>query len=172
MKTSDHPTLPLSIYFDGSCRLCAAEMNNLRTVDDGEHLRFIDCAAPDFDDTSLRLQGIDRDKLMSAMHVQDAAGAWFTHADAFEVMYRAVGLPGLASAWTHPLLRAANERLYAWVVRHRQQLSRLHAHRVIDAFWVWLARRIAARKAQAAACRIDGPACNNASSTLHERSAS
>lgn len=151
--------LPLTLFFDGACRLCATEMAHLRTADDGSHLRFVDCAAQDFDELSWRAEGVSREQMLAAMHVRDAGGRWFTGPDAFEVIYRSVGLPGLASAWTHPLLRPANERLYAWVVRHRQALSRLQAHRVIDLFWRWLAARLAQRKAGAPAC----PACRAAS---------
>ena len=65
------PTLawPVQVYFDASCRLCAAEMHNLRVRDQAQRLRFVDCSAPGF-----AAGPAPTAQLMQAMHCQDARG--------------------------------------------------------------------------------------------------
>lgn len=149
MRSADRTTLPLTAYYDGSCRLCASEMHNLHGLDAAGVLRLVDCSPADFDDLDCRRDSVTRDALMAAMHVRDAAGAWFTGVDAFEALYGAVGVPAMARAWTHPLLRPINERLYPSVVRHRHRLSALGLHHAVNA----VTRVAARRRAESARCR-------------------
>lgn len=151
MRTADRTTTPLTAFYDGSCRLCSAEMLNLRQLDAAGVLTLVDCSPAGFDDAPYRADGVTRDAMMAAMHVRDAAGAWFSGVDAFEALYGAVGVPAMARAWAHPLLRPINERLYPWVVRHRHRLSALGLHHAVNA-----ATRLAARRrTRVATCEAD-----------------
>ncbi|MEW6688242.1 MAG: hypothetical protein AB1452_04015 [Pseudomonadota bacterium] len=53
--------------------------------------------------------------------------------DAFEAIYRAAGLKATARFWGDPRWRPLLVRLYPWIARNRQLLSRLGAHRVVAA---------------------------------------
>ncbi|WP_169717454.1 DCC1-like thiol-disulfide oxidoreductase family protein [Comamonas serinivorans] len=108
---------PVQVYYDASCRLCAAEMTNLRVRDLQQRLRFVDCSAPDFASGP-----VGRADLMQAMHCQDAGGRVFSGVDAFRVLYHAVGLDPVQRALAHPLLGGLSRRLYPWVARYRQRL--------------------------------------------------
>lgn len=163
MRTTNHASLPLTVFYDGACRLCSAEIGGLRRIDHRQALHMVDCSGADFDDGPWRAEGVTRAAMLGAMHVRDARGAWFIGIDAFEAMYAAVGVVAMARAWTHPLLRPLNERLYPRIVRHRQRLSALGAHRLVDAAWRLALRRRAQRAVQTRRCdRRAG--CDNSAS--------
>ncbi|MBH9578984.1 thiol-disulfide oxidoreductase DCC family protein [Inhella proteolytica] len=136
-----HPEL--TVYYDGSCQLCRAEMHNLMLRNTEGRIAFIDAAAPGFDAAAL---GVTQDALMNALHVRrHADGQWLIAVPAFEALYRTVGLGGVAAALRQPLLARLAARVYPWVVRNR--------HRLPQAPVRWLFERAARRAAERAATR-------------------
>lgn len=131
-SNASQPTLPplLTVYYDGGCALCTAEMTEIRAMDAHGEVDFVDCAAADFDDTALRAEGVPRGDLMRSLHVRDVLGDWHRGVDAIALLYATVGAPWLARAWAHPLTRPITRRLYPWLVRHRHRLSALGLHLV------------------------------------------
>lgn len=125
MNTPDTGTPLLTVYYDGQCGLCSAEMAEIHALDVHGDIAQIDCSAPDFNDEAVARAGLTRADLMGALHVHDALGDWHTGVDAIALLYATVGAPWLARAWAHPLTRPITRRVYPWVVAHRQQLSRL-----------------------------------------------
>jgi predicted DCC family thiol-disulfide oxidoreductase YuxK len=121
------PAYPLTVFYDRSCPLCAQEIEGLKALDAAGRLELVDCSAPEFDDEFLIGDGLDRAVLMRRLHARDIRGRWLVGMDAFEAIYRAAGLERVARVWTHPSWRPFFERLYPWVVRNRQLLSRLGA---------------------------------------------
>lgn len=115
---------PLTVFYDASCPMCAAEMEALKNLD-RERLELVDCSAPDFDETVLAGVGITRVDLMARIHARDAHGRWLVGLDALEAAYRAVDLEHAAGLWGSRRLRPLLDPLYRWVARHRQALSRL-----------------------------------------------
>ncbi len=134
---------PLTIYFDASCRLCNSEMQNIKVHDTQNLLLLIDCSAPDFDDTVCKVNNIKRIDMMNCLHAQDTEGHWILGVEAFELIYRAVGLASIAKLWGSPLTRPWAERLYPWVVKHRYLLSKIGLPEMFG-FW----NRYAARQAE------------------------
>ncbi len=120
-----NPSPLLTAYYDGQCGLCSAEMHEIQALDTDGEIALVDCSAADFDDVQTRAAGISRDDLLGALHVRDVLGDWHRGVDAIALLYATVGAPWLARAWAHPLTRPLTQRLYPWVVRHRQTLSRL-----------------------------------------------
>jgi predicted DCC family thiol-disulfide oxidoreductase YuxK len=134
----------VDVYFDGSCPLCRAEIGALKAADPHDRLQLHDCSPADFLDPHAQAAGIDRAAMMTAMHIRAADGRWLTGVDAFEHMYRAVGIESMARFWGHPWLKPGLVRLYPWIARNRQLLSRLGITRLFEA----LIRREAVRAAQ------------------------
>ena len=119
------PCYPITVFYDRSCPLCANEMHALKDLDDAERLELVDCSAPAFDDALLIGDGLTRADLMGRIHARDVRGRWFVGLDAFEAVYRAAGLERAAQVWGSPRWRPLLDRLYPWIARHRQLLSRL-----------------------------------------------
>ena len=118
-------TLPLTIYYDASCGLCNSEMQNIKIHDQDEQLVLIDCSAPEFDDIEFKALGITRSLMMNRLHAQDANGNWLVGVDAFEVIYRTVGMASIAKLWGGTLTKPLAVKLYPWVVKHRYTLSKI-----------------------------------------------
>jgi predicted DCC family thiol-disulfide oxidoreductase YuxK len=116
-------------------------MHALRELDRAGRIELIDCSAPEFSDDGLRAAGITRSSLMGRMHARDARGRWLAGMDAFEAIYRAAGLERVARLWGDPRWRPLFDRVYPWIARNRQLLSRLGMHRFVGR----LIRRVANR---------------------------
>jgi len=115
--------LPLTVYFDASCRLCRSEMQNIKVHDTQGYLLLVDCSAADFDDAPFSAAGITRSAMMGCLHVRDNQDAWIKGVSAFELIYRTVGMPTLANLWGGHYSRPLLEKLYPWIARHRQMFS-------------------------------------------------
>lgn len=149
------PSLPsafdatmLTVFFDGSCALCRAEMQELDRLDRDHDIAFVDCSATSFDDAPYRAEGVSRDAMLQALHVRDVLGDWHRGVDAFGLIYAIVGAPLLARLWAHPLTRPLTRRLYPWIVRHRHALGLLGLHLVAPR----VLRLLAWRRAKAPSC--------------------
>ena len=134
MNATDSPDGPLTVYYDKSCPLCAAEMHVIQDLDWRGRLRLVDCSAPDFDAGAAAKEGVTRDAMMTRLHARDPEGKWLVGLDAFEAVYGAAGLNGLARFWGSRRLRPVLGRIYPILARYRQPLSRLGLHRVVNAF--------------------------------------
>lgn len=80
------PVYPLRVFYDGSCRVCAAEMAAYRRRDQGGRLLFIDISLPEFDPTPY---GITLAALMYELHAIDRDGRVYREVDAFRAIWRA-----------------------------------------------------------------------------------
>ena len=122
---------PLTIFYDASCPLCASEMEALKARDAAGRLSLVDCSGPEFDEDALLGDGLRRSDLMRLIHARDAHGRWYKGVEVFELAYGAAGLQRAAALWGHPRLVPWLERLYPWLARNRQRLSRLGLHRLV-----------------------------------------
>lgn len=116
---------PLQIFFDGSCRVCSAEMESYRRKNPDNRLEFIDISDDHFrSDTYGKSLG----DFMGELYVRDANGNFSTGIDAFIAIWQAfpsgsvwrlaaatLGLPGI-----HALSRAG----YRVFARYRYLLPR------------------------------------------------
>lgn len=116
---------PLTIYFDASCPLCASEMSALKQHDRDGRLVLVDCSEAGFTDAPLDAAGLTQRDVMQIIHARDATGQWLRGVAVFEAAYRGVGLNVLAFLWGCRLWRPLLDRIYPWIARHRQALSRL-----------------------------------------------
>jgi predicted DCC family thiol-disulfide oxidoreductase YuxK len=146
-------TLPLTIYFDGSCRLCASEIANLAERAVLGQLVLIDCSPPDFDAHGLPAS---REQMMNVIHARDASGQWIKGVDVFIAAYRAADLGWVARFLAHAGLRPHADRAYPWLVRNRHRISALGLHRLLN-FFTHRASRANAERAYAnsRACHLN-----------------
>jgi len=114
---------PLTLFYDGSCPLCASEMHALRERDRQGRLELVDCSAPDFDDSVLAGVGITRWDLIDRIHARDAHGRWLVGIDVLQAAYAAVGLEPIARVLGERRLRPLLTRIYSWFARNRRRLS-------------------------------------------------
>jgi predicted DCC family thiol-disulfide oxidoreductase YuxK len=98
---------PLQIFFDGSCRVCSAEMESYRRKNPDDRLEFVDISDEHFNPD---VYGKSLGDFMSELHVRDAQGNFTTGIDAFIAIWQAFpsgsvwrlaaafcGLPGVYS---------------------------------------------------------------------------
>ncbi len=112
---------PLTLYYDGACPLCLAEMRNLMLRNErAKRLRFVDIAAPGF----VTPPGVTQHELGQLLHAQAPDGSWLRGVDTFIAMYEAVDVPWVARALSAPYLRPLVDRLYPWIATRRHMFPR------------------------------------------------
>lgn len=80
------PDFPIRVFYDGSCSVCAAEIEHYMTLDHGGRLLAVDISAPDFDPEPLR---IPLDAFMYELHAIDSCGRIYRGVEAFWAIWRA-----------------------------------------------------------------------------------
>ena len=139
-SASGYTQFPLTIYYDASCRLCNAEMNNLMLRNQAGRLVFVDASSAD-----LQAAPAPRAELMRAIHGVGADGigwAWVP---------QLINLPGIAHA---------TRLLYPVFARNRYRLPQA------PVVWIFeqAMRRAARRHAEQTAAR--SAACASGSCEL------
>jgi predicted DCC family thiol-disulfide oxidoreductase YuxK len=133
MNTTNKFCVPLTVYYDKSCPMCATEMHVIQELDWRGRLQLVDCSAPGFKDGEAEREGVTREAMMTRLHVRDPEGKWLKGLDAFEAVYASAGLDGPARFWGDKRLRPVLDRVYPIMARNRQSLSRLGLHRLVGA---------------------------------------
>ncbi len=153
---------PLTVYYDGTCRLCRSEVDNVVARDAGRKLIAIDCTAADFDDSALPVK---RAAMLQVFHACDAAGQWIRGVDVFIAIYRAGELGWVSAILAHPWIRPHADAAYPWLVRNRYRIAALGLHRILN-FFTHRALRKQSRQAREAWARSQ--ACRNGVCELHK----
>jgi predicted DCC family thiol-disulfide oxidoreductase YuxK len=131
MNTTTKFCVPLTVYYDKSCPMCATEMHVIEALDWRGRLKLVDCSAPGFDDGAAAKEGVTREAMMTRLHARDPEGRWLTGLDAFEAVYASAGLARASRFWGDRRLRPLLDRLYPVMARYRQPLSRLGMHHLV-----------------------------------------
>ena len=97
---AEHPPVPLTVFYDGSCSVCSREINHYRQRAHLGWLRLVDISALDFDAASY---GRSKEEFMRQLHVCDARGRFYLGVDAFPIIWQA--LPGPGYRWLARLIR-------------------------------------------------------------------
>lgn len=80
------PTFPLTVFYDGSCSVCAAEIEQYRRKDHEARLVLVDISAPDFRPETYN---ISLQAFMYELHAIDRTGNIYTGVDAFRAIWQA-----------------------------------------------------------------------------------
>jgi predicted DCC family thiol-disulfide oxidoreductase YuxK len=158
---------PLTVYYDGTCKLCRSEFENIRARDLRGELILIDCSPKDFDAHGLP---VSRDVLMNVIHARDAAGKWLSGVDVFIAAYQAADLNWVCVILHHRWVKPYAIGAYPWLVRNRYRIAALGLHRILN-FFTHRARWRA--HAEAAVVRVNackssnGGTCHSGDCSLH-----
>jgi predicted DCC family thiol-disulfide oxidoreductase YuxK len=145
-------TYPLTLYYDGSCQMCRAEMHNLGLRDIRSQLRFVDIAVAD---AASYPAGTDRTALMGLIHAQCADGRVLKGVEVFRLAYSAAGLPWVARFTRLPVIGALCESLYPLIARNRYRLPAAPIRWLFEVALRRAARASAQRLHCGDDCRID-----------------
>jgi predicted DCC family thiol-disulfide oxidoreductase YuxK len=114
-------TAQLTLYFDGNCPLCAAEMSYLAKHDTEHNLGFVDVRQ---DGALDQLRGVSCETALGAIHALNAKGEILLGVDVFIQAYRIVGLKKLSWLLSVRALRPVFDFLYRLFAKHRFFISR------------------------------------------------
>jgi predicted DCC family thiol-disulfide oxidoreductase YuxK len=114
--------IALTLYYDGSCSICRAQVDRFRDWDKDARLAFIDIAAAEFSSQSL---GVGMAALNAEIHGVDAAGTLLGGLDVLIAAYTAVGRGWRVAPLRIRALRPAYAALYRSLARNRYRLSAL-----------------------------------------------
>jgi predicted DCC family thiol-disulfide oxidoreductase YuxK len=112
--------LQLTIFYDGFCPLCVAEMNKLKGYDAASKLAFVDIQHQDF---CVAYPELDWQALNAVIHVQLADGSMVKGLDATYLAWQVVGKGWLYAPLRWPLIRWFADGLYLLFARHRYSIS-------------------------------------------------
>ncbi len=109
----------LTLYYDGHCGICRAEMSRLRGWDSANRLAFADIAAPGFaPPPGASMQALDLE-----MHALTADGRLLVGIDSLLAAYTLVGRGWMVAPLRVRLLRPAFSAMYRCLARNRYRLS-------------------------------------------------
>jgi len=126
MGMNTTPYAPLTVYYDGACPLCAAEIRTYRRCRGADALAWVDVSQ----DGPADLGGLSRADARARFHVRDGAGRF------------ASGAAGFFTLWSH----LPGWRRLAWI-RHIPGVPWLAegAYRLFLPLRPWIARRLGGR---------------------------
>jgi predicted DCC family thiol-disulfide oxidoreductase YuxK len=110
------PKFPVSIFYDGACRMCVGQMAKYRAKDRQKRLRFFDISAEGFDAASF---GLDPELIQHYIYAKDSDGQIVRGVDAFIWIWLATGRVELAFFAGLPLVKQAAKFCYRLVARLR-----------------------------------------------------
>jgi predicted DCC family thiol-disulfide oxidoreductase YuxK len=111
----------MTLYIDGQCPLCVAEMTRLRAWDQHGQLAFVDIAGPGFDPAPL---GVNLIALNQQLHAWTADGRWLIGTDTIVAAYTCVGKGWIVAPLRVPMLRPLWRAAYLTFARNRMRISR------------------------------------------------
>lgn len=116
---------PLTIFYDGACRICEREMMVYRRSNPMKRLDFVNINRNDF---APEKYGKKRQDFLARLHVCDAQGTFYTGVDAFLAIWRAYPngsfYPLLGRVVSFPPLLLLARLGYSLFARYRHLLPR------------------------------------------------
>jgi predicted DCC family thiol-disulfide oxidoreductase YuxK len=122
-------SLQLTVFYDGFCPLCLAEMNKLKSLDKQATLSFVDIQSPLFADDYPHLSW---SALNARIHAQLPDGSLISGLDVTYLAWKLVGKGWVYAPTRWPIIRWFADKAYLLFARHRYTLS----------FWLTGKRRL------------------------------
>ncbi len=124
------------VFFDGSCPICRAEIEELKGADQSGSISFVDCSAEGFAPAPGDPSHPSQKALLNALHVFEN-GHWLSGPDAFAEIYRSLGMTRLAKVWGSRRLRPLVNIVYRLFVVSRPLLAWLGVGTLVR----WMVRK-------------------------------
>ena len=112
----------LTLYYDGACPLCQAEILFLSGRNHAGLLDFVDIQSDRYDPIAV---GVSCEQALAAMYAQYADGVLISGPAVFPEAYRRAQLPFLAWLFSRKLLQAPLRLGYQFFANNRHAISRL-----------------------------------------------
>ncbi len=112
----------LSIFYDGGCPLCVAEMDHLKRLDNAGKIAFEDICAADF---NARFPRVDRQQADRILHGELGDGEMIYGLDVTYWAWALVGKRHWVAILRWPLFKQLAQLGYLFFARYRHQISRL-----------------------------------------------
>jgi predicted DCC family thiol-disulfide oxidoreductase YuxK len=112
----------LTLFYDGACPLCQAEILFLSRRNQAGLLDFVDINSERFDSAKV---GISCEQALAAMYGQYDNGVLIKGAAVFPAAYRRADLPLLAWIFSRKSLHAILQAAYRFFAKNRHAISRL-----------------------------------------------
>lgn len=114
--------MKLTLFYDGFCPLCLAEMNRLKVYDIQHRLLFEDIHQPDF---QTRYPQLSHQVLNARIHGQLEDGTMITGLDVTYLAWKLVGKGWVYAPLRWPIIRWFADRAYLIFAKHRYTISYL-----------------------------------------------
>lgn len=114
------PSYPITVFYDGTCRMCIRQMEQFKARDAGKRLQFVDTARSEFDAERVGLAGAP---LQKYLYAQTASGELVRGVDAFHLLWRATNRPLLAFFSGLPAVKDVGKLIYNLISHLRYRLS-------------------------------------------------
>jgi predicted DCC family thiol-disulfide oxidoreductase YuxK len=112
----------LTLFYDGACPLCQAEIQFLSRRNQAGLLDFVDINSERFDADSI---GISCEQALAAMYGQYANGVLIQGVAVFPEAYRRADLPFLAWMFSRKILQPILQMGYRFFAKNRHAISKL-----------------------------------------------
>jgi predicted DCC family thiol-disulfide oxidoreductase YuxK len=112
----------LTLFYDGACPLCQAEILFLSGRNESQLLDFVDVNSEQFDPQKV---GISCEAALAAMYGQFANGKLIQGVSVFPEAYRRANLPRLAWLFSRKSLQPFFKLAYLFFAQNRHAISRL-----------------------------------------------
>ena len=111
----------LTIYYDGECPLCLAEIHYLKSRNKDRLIEFVDVAAAQYDEATHQLSC---QLALAAMHGRLADGTLLKGIPVFTEAYRRSDLPMLAWIFSRTWLEPFLSSMYYVFAKYRHSISK------------------------------------------------
>lgn len=112
---------PITVFYDGACRMCIAQISKFQKVDSKKHLIFADISKPGFDQEQAGLAG---ESIQRYIYAQDSLGHLVRGVDAFIWIWAATDRKFLAWLIGLPFIKQLGKLLYRLISRLRYLFGR------------------------------------------------
>lgn len=109
-------TYPITVFYDGACSMCVAQMHKFREMDSQKRLIFVDISRPDFNQGASGLAG---EPIERYIYVRDSSGHLARGVDAFIFMWMATDRKFLAWFVSLPIITQVGKFVYRLISRLR-----------------------------------------------------
>ena len=122
MQATPATTAPeLTLYYDGQCPLCIAEVEFLQSRNASQQLAFVDITQTGFETAG---HNISCEAAMAQIHGRTADGQLLVGVPVFAAAYKLANLPVLSWVLSRPWLAPVLQPAYVLFAKHRQSISK------------------------------------------------